>query len=147
MDLIGLIFSLFSWKFWKQNWFAPPSGLPPSSPANPGSAIRLGHEKRNAGLGDWANFYFWGKFFKNLCGYFFWVIFYFSGQKTEVWLFLGRLLPQASIGFFKSVQLVTNTLHLMLEIFLKITPPQKICPVTQSPSPKRIKLGNFRECR
>ena len=28
-------------------WFAPPSGLPPSSPVNPGSAIRLGHEKGN----------------------------------------------------------------------------------------------------
>ena len=36
-----------------------------------------------AGQGDWGNFGFLGKFFKNLGRFFFWVIFYFSGQKNQ----------------------------------------------------------------
>ena len=34
------------------------------------------------GLGDWANFVFWGTFLKKLGRFLFWVIFYFSGQKN-----------------------------------------------------------------
>ena len=53
-----------------------------------------------AGLGDRANFYFLGKFFKNLGRFFLGNILFFSGQKKPRKLIIsGHILPQVSIGF------------------------------------------------
>ena len=85
-----------------------------------------------AGLSDWANFYFLGKFFKNLGRFFSWVIFYFSGAKNKKLLISEDSFTIGQHWFFKSVHLATNTLYLMLEHFFKKIPQKKNqSPVTE----------------
>ena len=58
---------------------------------------------RMAGLGDWANFVFLGKCFKNVGRLFFWVIFYFfSAKKQKIDYFWAYFYHRPPLVFYVS---------------------------------------------
>ena len=69
------------------------------------------------GLGDWANFVFWGKFLKKLAKFCVWVIFYFFWAKKQKIDYSGNIFTIGQHWFLKSVHLVIKILYAVLENF------------------------------
>ena len=90
-----------------------------------------------AGLGDWANFYFWLNF-SNIWADFFLGNIYFFWAKNRKLIIFGHIFTIGQHWFFKSVHLATNTLYLMLEIFLKNHPKKYLHSHRIRPLPWRL---------